>query len=135
MALLRQIGVFHGQAEEEGRRCQTCTQAALVALREDKTMAQLCQEFDLHANDGQLTLENNFLERAHRGGIADCKMMKADLALMRQIDQLHLEHTFMGQRMLVRQLKRQGVQVGPTARAHALATHGHLRPGPAAWHQ
>ena len=39
-------------------------------------------------------------------------MMKADLALIRQIDQLHLEHPFMGQRMLVRQLKRQGVQVG-----------------------
>ena len=37
---------------------------------------------------------------------------QADLALMRQIDQLHLEHPFMGQRMLVRQLKRQGVQVG-----------------------
>ena len=36
----------------------------------------------------------------------------ADLALMRQIDQLHLEHPFMGQRMLVRQLARQGVQVG-----------------------
>jgi len=50
--------------------------------------------------------------RAHRGGIAERKMMKADLALIRQIDQLHLEHPFMGQRMLVRQLKRQGVQVG-----------------------
>ena len=25
-------------------------QVALAALREDKTMAQLCQEFDLHAN-------------------------------------------------------------------------------------
>jgi transposase len=71
---------------------------ALAALREDKTMAQLCQEFDLHANQitewkrqlleraadvfggadppkpvdlqplhaktGQLTLENDFLERA-----------------------------------------------------------------------
>jgi putative transposase len=36
----------------------------------------------------------------------------ADLALMRQIDQLHLEHPFMGQRMLVRHPKRQGVQVG-----------------------
>lgn len=31
---------------------------------------------------------------------------KADLALMRRIDELHLEHPFM------RQLKRQGVQVG-----------------------
>ena len=37
---------------------------------------------------------------------------EADLALMRRIDELHLEHLFMGQRMLVRQLKRQGVQVG-----------------------
>ena len=71
---------------------------ALAALREDKTLAQLCQEFDLHANQiaewkrqlveraaqafhggavepavdlvplqakiGQLTLENDFLERA-----------------------------------------------------------------------
>ena len=37
---------------------------------------------------------------------------QADLALMRQIDQLHLEHPFMGQRMLVRQLARQGVEVG-----------------------
>jgi len=25
-------------------------QVALAALREDKTMAQLCEEFDLHAN-------------------------------------------------------------------------------------
>ena len=73
-------------------------QVALAALREDTTMAQLCQEFDLHANQitewkrqlldraadvfggadrpkpvdlqplhakiGQLTLENDFLERA-----------------------------------------------------------------------
>ena len=71
---------------------------ALAALREDKTMTQLCQEFDLHASQiiewkrqlleraedvfggagppkpvdlqplhakiGQLTLENDFLERA-----------------------------------------------------------------------
>ena len=71
---------------------------ALAALREDRTMADLCQEFDLHVNQiadwkrqlidraadafdgagvqpavdlvplqakiGQLTLENDFLERA-----------------------------------------------------------------------
>ena len=37
---------------------------------------------------------------------------EADLALMRRIDELHLEHPFMGQRMLARQLKRQSVQVG-----------------------
>ena len=76
-------------------------QVALAALREDRTMAQLCQEFDLHANQitewkrqlleraadvfggadppkpvdlqplhakiGQITLENDFLERALKG--------------------------------------------------------------------
>ena len=36
----------------------------------------------------------------------------ADLALMRQIDELHLQHPFMGQRMLVRQLARMGISVG-----------------------
>jgi putative transposase len=36
----------------------------------------------------------------------------SDLALMRLIDQLHLEHPFMGVRMLKRMLVRQGVHVG-----------------------
>ena len=36
----------------------------------------------------------------------------ADLALMRRIDELHLEHPFMGARMLRRQLQRQGVAIG-----------------------
>ena len=36
----------------------------------------------------------------------------ADLALMRRLDELHLEYPFMGARMLRRQLQRQGVRVG-----------------------
>ena len=36
----------------------------------------------------------------------------ADLALMRRIDQMHLEHPFMGARMLRDQLARQGIGVG-----------------------
>ena len=36
----------------------------------------------------------------------------ADLALMRRIDELHLEHPFMGARMLRRQLQRERVCVG-----------------------
>ena len=36
----------------------------------------------------------------------------ADLALMRTIDKLHLEHPFMGARMLRDQLHRQGIHVG-----------------------
>ena len=38
--------------------------------------------------------------------------IEADLALMRRIDELHLEYPFMGQRMLIRQLKRTGAVVG-----------------------
>jgi putative transposase len=37
---------------------------------------------------------------------------EADLALMRRIDELHLEHPFMGARMLRRMLLRQGIRVG-----------------------
>ena len=36
----------------------------------------------------------------------------ADLALMRRLDELHLEHPFMGARMLRDQLAREGVHVG-----------------------
>ena len=36
----------------------------------------------------------------------------ADLALIRRLDELHLEHPFMGARMLRRQLARQGVHAG-----------------------
>ncbi len=36
----------------------------------------------------------------------------ADLALMRRIDELHLQHPFMGARMLRDQLARQGISVG-----------------------
>ena len=39
-------------------------------------------------------------------------MSAADLALMRRIDELHLEHPFMGARMLRDQLNRLGVAVG-----------------------
>jgi putative transposase len=36
----------------------------------------------------------------------------ADLALMRRLDELHLEHPFMGARMLRRQLQSEGIRVG-----------------------
>jgi putative transposase len=41
----------------------------------------------------------------------------ADLALMRRIDELHLEHPVAGARMLVRMLRREGFEVG---RKHTL---------------
>ena len=39
-------------------------------------------------------------------------MLDADLALMRRIDALHLEHPFMGARMLRDSLRREGFEVG-----------------------
>jgi hypothetical protein len=38
----------------------------------------------------------------------------ADLALMRRIDELHLEHSFAGARMVMRLLKREGIAIGRT---------------------
>ena len=37
---------------------------------------------------------------------------EADLALMRRIDELHLEHPFAGSRMLRDMLRREGIEVG-----------------------
>jgi putative transposase len=37
---------------------------------------------------------------------------EADLALMRRLDELHLEHPFMGTRMLKRELAKEGFEVG-----------------------
>ena len=37
---------------------------------------------------------------------------EADLALMRRIDELHLEHPFIGDRAVHRQLQRQSIHVG-----------------------
>ena len=37
---------------------------------------------------------------------------EAELALMRRIDELHLEHPFMGARMLRRELAKEGIAVG-----------------------
>src|SRR4051794_20173482 len=152
---------------------------ALAAVRGDKTLAELAQQFDIHPNQitqwkaqlldgaagvfgsetrgdsqgpavdltvlhakiGELTLENDFL--AGQGGFAERKAMidrshdlpitrqarmlnvsrgsvyyrpraplSADLALMRRIDELHLDFPFAGSRMLRDLLTAEGFQVG-----------------------
>ena len=152
---------------------------ALAALREDRTLAQLCEQFEvhpnlvsewewerqlleraagvfdagawpepvnlapLHARIGQGAGERFFRRRAHQSGIAERKAMidsdheisitrqaelpkinrgtvyylprpvsPADLALMRSLDELHLEHPFMCARMLRDQLARQSIRAG-----------------------
>ena len=153
---------------------------ALAAVRGDKTLAELAQQFDIHPNQitqwkaqlldgaagvfgsetrgdsqgpaltvlhakiGELTLENDFLAGAPgQGGFAERKAMidrshdlpitrqakmlnvsrgsvyyrprapsSADLALMRRMDELHLDFPFAGSRMLRDLLTAEGFQVG-----------------------
>ena len=60
---------------------------------------------------------------------------EADLALMRRIDELHLEHPFAGSRMLRDLLHPRGLRRRPAARRHADAAHGHRGAVPQAQHQ
>jgi len=152
---------------------------ALAAVKGEKTLAELAQQFDIHPNQitqwksqlldgaaglfgsesrgdnqgppvdltvlhakiGELTLENDFL--AGQGGFAERKAMidrshdlpitrqarmlnvsrgsvyylprpasAADLALMRRMDELHLEFPFAGSRMLRDLLTAEGFQTG-----------------------
>jgi putative transposase len=152
---------------------------ALAAVKGEKTLAELAQQFDIHPNQitqwkaqlldgaagvfgsdsrgdsqmpaadltvlhakiGELTLENDFL--AEQGGFAERKAMidhshdlpitrqakvlnvsrgsvyylprapsTADLALMRRMDELHLDFPFAGSRMLRDLLTAEGFQAG-----------------------
>ena len=70
---------------------------ALAALREDKTLAQLCQEFELHAN--QITeWKRQLLEHAANvfGGNSLAQPEPVDLSpLHAKIGQLALENDFL----------------------------------------
>ena len=115
---------------------------ALDAIRGDKTIAELCEKHDLHANQ-IADWKHQLLERAHQNGHAERKEMidpehklsitrqdelvnisrgsvyylpvptsATDLLLMRRIDELHLDFPFTGVRMLRDMLRREGHAVG-----------------------
>jgi transposase len=68
---------------------------ALAALREDKTMAQLCQEFDLHANQ-IAEWRRQLVERAAQAFDGAGVAPKVDLVpLQAKIGQLTLENDFL----------------------------------------
>jgi putative transposase len=62
----------------------------------------------------------------------------ADLALMRRLDELHLQHPFMGVRMLRDQLKREGIEAGRKRIATAMRRLGivalYRKPGTSKMH-
>ena len=68
---------------------------ALAALREDRTMAQLCQEFDLHVN--QITdWKRQLVERAAQAFDGAGAAPAVDLVpLQAKIGQLALENDFL----------------------------------------
>ncbi|MBI5164518.1 MAG: IS3 family transposase [Magnetospirillum sp.] len=87
---------------------------ALAAIKGDKTLAELAQPYDVHPNQ-ITTWRAPLLEGA--AGVFGCSPAEAlepavDLAVMRRIDQLHLDFPFAGSRMLRDFLRAEGVKIG-----------------------
>lgn len=78
---------------------------ALAAVRGEKTLADLAQPFDVHPNE-ITAWRSQLLEGAPR------PVSARDLALMRRIDELHLDYPFAGARMLRALLRRESPMVG-----------------------
>jgi putative transposase len=110
---------------------------ALAAIKGEKTLSELAEQFDVHAN--QITQwKGQLLEGATGvfGGEAKAESATAavlaisrstvyyeprpisseDLWLMRRIDELHLNYPFAGSRMLRDLLWQQGLELSPHGR-------------------
>src|SRR5674476_1392842 len=89
---------------------------ALAAIKGEKTLAELAQQYDVHPN--QITAWKAALVDGAAGvfesGTAGLiiEAAAAELATMRRIDALHLDYPFAGSRMLRDLLRGEGVMIG-----------------------
>ncbi|MGU3779471.1 hypothetical protein [Burkholderia metallica] len=103
---------------------------ALAVVKGECTLAELAQQFDVHPK--QITVRTagrkTMIDRAHTlpvskqaklVGIARSSayyrphpVSESDQLLIRRIDQLQMEFPFAGARMLARQLRRKGHEIG-----------------------
>src|SRR3954453_4069485 len=87
---------------------------ALAAIKGEKTLAELAQQYDVHPN--QITAWKAQVLEGVAGifgsGNAGLEAAPAELAIMRRIDELHLAYPFAGSRMLRDLLRGEGFAIG-----------------------
>ena len=84
---------------------------ALAAIRGEKAVSELAQQFDVHAN--QITSGKTQLQESAASVSYKVRPVSAaDLILMRRIDEQHLDYPFAGSRMLKGLLTGEGHDLG-----------------------
>lgn len=121
---------------------------ALAAVKGDKTLSELAKQFEIHPTQ----IAEAMINREHKLSVVrQCELLglprsgvyqqprpvsAENFALMRRIDELHLEHPFAGARMLRDMLWDEGDWIGRNHVAgDAHAQDGHPGAVPQAQHQ
>ncbi len=85
-------------------------QVALAAVKGDKTLAELAEQFQVHPT--QITEWKRQLLPQSTAYYQPTPVAAAELALMRRIDELHLQYPFAGARMLRDLLRQEDHAIG-----------------------